>query len=197
MTQERLKNLRTLYFQVEGKGVTNYSNDELTNSGLTYRLAKSIGAVNNQAEFKALSANQCFDIVFDHFSKLMKYDQIVNKTIADIYFIQYLNSPKYATRALQKALNKNGAKIDEDGLIGPKTIAALNKTTNENKFLNDFIWEMRLEYFNIGINNPSKFQWMKGWNGRLDKVAKTFNVDLHKNNNYKYLLASTNSIKYA
>ena len=60
-------------------------------------------------------------------------------------------------------------KVTTDGIIGPKTITALNSA----KDINEKIYAARKAYFEAIVKrNPSQKKWVKGWMNRLNSVYK-------------------------
>lgn len=62
-----------------------------------------------------------------------------------------------------------------DGVIGPKTIKAINKYVEANgvELLHKQILDNRVEHYNkLVINNPQKYQkYLSGWLNRVNKIS--------------------------
>lgn len=94
----------------------------------------------------------------------MKADQIENQSIAQLCVDMAWGSGSYwAIRKMQKAIG-----VKDDGIIGPKTLAALNAKPNKEVF--DKIWNMRYEWLcNIAKKGNNK-KFLKGWLNRLNDI---------------------------
>lgn len=80
------------------------------------------------------------------------------------YLIGRKNSGYHAAKALQKVIG-----VVPDGVIGPKTIAAINSASPEKVF-NEFK-AARIKFYNdIVARNESQQVFLKGWTKR----AKSF-----------------------
>jgi len=57
--------------------------------------------------------------------------------------------------------------VTADGIVGPKTITALNN----NKEIKNKVYSARKTFFeSIVKKNPSQKKWLKGWMNRLNSV---------------------------
>lgn len=94
----------------------------------------------------------------------MKADQIENQSIAQLCVDMAWNSGLYwAIRKMQNAIG-----VKDDGIIGPKTLAALNAKPHKEVF--DKIWNMRYEWLcNIAKKGNNK-KFLKGWLNRLNDI---------------------------
>ncbi len=91
-------------------------------------------------------------------------DSISKQEIADNIYDFAVNSG--VSRAVKYA--QRVVKTEEDGIIGIKTIRAIN--SKEDNFIDEYK-SSRLEFFKrIVINNPSQNVFMKGWTSRVENV---------------------------
>jgi lysozyme family protein len=59
--------------------------------------------------------------------------------------------------------------VKADGIVGPKTIAALN-SKDARTFFNQ-IWQRRKKFLNdICVNWPTNYKLLKGWMNRLQGI---------------------------
>lgn len=95
----------------------------------------------------------------------MKGDLIENQSIAQLCVDMAWGSGSYwAIRKTQRAIG-----VKDDGIIGPKTLAALNAEPHEEVF--DKIWNMRREWLcNIAKKGNNK-KFLKGWLRRLNDIT--------------------------
>ena len=93
-----------------------------------------------------------------------KADKIADQSIANLLVDWVWGSGAYGVKIPQRIL---GVKID--GVVGPKTLAALNAQEPE-EFFNKLKQE-RADYFQrICVNTPSNKVFLKGWLRRLDGI---------------------------
>jgi Putative secretion activating protein len=91
---------------------------------------------------------------------------LLDQKIATIIFDQGVNfGISVAGKRAQKACNKLGAVLIEDGKIGPKSIYAINQT-NPVDFYLEFIKESQMHYARIVSANSSQAIFLKGWLSR-------------------------------
>jgi lysozyme family protein len=92
-------------------------------------------------------------------------DKIKKYAIAFVLFDQAVN--RGHNRAIKQAQKILG--LYQDGIIGPKTIAAINDT-NETEFLNKYLAESEKAYRSIASANPSQVVFLKGWLNRVESL---------------------------
>lgn len=107
---------------------------------------------------------------WDHIFKTIfwdkwKADQIENQSIANLLVDWLWASGSYGIKLPQKIL---GVKID--GIVGPKTIAAINNYPKGNGALFEALWTEREAYFRRIATPPSQRKFLKGWLNRLNGI---------------------------
>ena len=80
--------------------------------------------------------------------------------------------PSRASRFLQAALNDFGAKIEEDGVIGTRTIQAAWKVPNSAELALGIIAKSQSYYEKIALQGRE--QWLNGWTNRNRALRETF-----------------------
>jgi lysozyme family protein len=101
----------------------------------------------------------------EEFWDKMRLDDIASQRIADEIFIFGVNAG--TKRAIELAQLVVG--IDHDGLIGPKTLAALN-SYDENKFDIEFDKAENEYYEKLASVRPALHIYLKGWRNRANAV---------------------------
>lgn len=102
------------------------------------------------------------DIVYSVFWNKWKADTIVDQTVANMVVDWAWHSGASTIKKVQKLLG-----VTADGIVGPKTIGALNNA----KDIKSKIYQSRKAYFEAIVkNNPSQKKWLKGWMNRLNSV---------------------------
>jgi len=155
-----------------------YTNDPddkggATKYGITVRTLKAIrfdvdgdGDVTEN-DVKSLTYSQAKDILKRKYWDMIQADSIESERIAIKLFDCAVNmGPARATRIAQEALNDLRYGLVVDGLMGPKTLSALNGTDEDVFFL---FLVSRLEQFYVGLNQR---KFLKGWLRRARTLPK-------------------------
>ncbi|MCC7514430.1 MAG: hypothetical protein IT212_07040 [Bacteroidia bacterium] len=92
--------------------------------------------------------------------------QAVAEMLADAIWAGAYNA-KYAVKAIQILLNKNGFNLTVDGIVGPNTVNAINKfaTGNNEKLVLDAAYTGRKLHFEK-LGGPN----LQGWLNRLNSL---------------------------
>ena len=102
------------------------------------------------------------DIVYTMYWNKWKADTINDQTTANMVVDWVWHSGAATIKKVQALLN-----VTADGIVGPKTITALNNA----KDINNKIYQSRKAYFEAIVKkNPSQKKWLKGWMNRLNSV---------------------------
>jgi lysozyme family protein len=114
-------------------------------------------------DIKNLTLDQAREIYFRDFWSRGKYEQIEDENIAIKLFDLAVNvGINQANRLIQRALRAAGTQIVEDGIIGPITLAAINKADPT-----DLLAALKSEsagYYRLIANaNPSQQKFITGW----------------------------------
>lgn len=113
---------------------------------------------------KAIKYKEWLEILKTMFWDKWKADQINNESIALILFDWVWGSGKYGITIPQKAIG-----VTADGIVGPKTIAAVN--AKDPKQLFDLIRKERLAYIErICRSRPTNLKYKRGWLNRLNDI---------------------------
>ena len=151
---------------------TGWSNDPSDNGGATM-VGVTIGTYRSYCRYrgwktpskqdlKNISYKVWRDIVYTMFWNKWKADTIEDQTIANMAVDWVWHSGASTIKKIQALLG-----VTADGIVGPKTISALNNDDNiKNK-----IYQSRKSFFEGIVNrNPSQKKWLKGWMNRLNSV---------------------------
>lgn len=113
---------------------------------------------------KALQYVEWLEILKTMFWDRWKADQIQNPSVALILVDWVWGSGKYGITIPQTAIG-----VTADGIVGPKTIAAVN--AREPKQLFDLIKNKRVAYIErICKSRPTNLKYKKGWMNRLNDI---------------------------
>lgn len=145
-----------------------------TNFGITQKTLSSVlGRPAEKEDVKNLNRATARDIYFKFYAAPCRINLIQHKPkVALIVFDQAVNrGPIPSVTALQRVLNTlTGAELPLDGIIGLKTISALN-AADEDTVADALQDAAREAYRNIVIRNPPQNVFLKGWLARVDHYA--------------------------
>ncbi len=144
-----------------------------TNWGISLRFLQTIDKTVTKETIKNLTKEEAEDIYFAHFWLPNKYNEIKSQKVAEKVFDTSVNmGSKVGNRFLQSTLNItifNGKPLDEDGIIGKKTIDAINFLDGEDvdkNILKVYSLLQKEYYAKIVISRPEQSVFLKGWFNR-------------------------------
>ncbi|MGE0252016.1 MAG: glycoside hydrolase family 108 protein [Dongiaceae bacterium] len=144
-----------------------------TNYGISLRFLENLpdGDINKDGSIDAediasLTHEQAVDFYWREFWQRHGYERLDDNAIAAKIFDLCVNmGPKPAHRLLQRALRAVGEELIEDGVLGPKTIAAANSVLS-GELLAALKSEAAGYYRLIAALNPDQKTFLKGWLSR-------------------------------
>lgn len=93
-----------------------------------------------------------------------------------VYDFSVNSGPKTAIGSLQKALNKKGHNLVEDGFIGDKTNQAVNAV--DEKWLKRELQKSRAEHCDKIVDKfPEQKRFINGWFNRINDIGNKFGCD--------------------
>lgn len=93
----------------------------------------------------------------------MKADQIENQSVAQLCVDMCWGSgPITSIKKIQRTLG-----LKDDGIVGPKTLAALNSNPRE---VFNLLWGMRYEWLHQIAKKGNNKKFLKGWLRRLSDI---------------------------
>jgi lysozyme family protein len=117
-------------------------------------------------DIKNLTRDQAKQIYFVDFWMKAKCEQIVDENNATKFFDLAVNMGiTQAVGLIQRALRSAGQSVTEDGVIGPVTLAAINKA-DPTDLLAALKSEAAGYYRLIAQANPSQQKFINGWLNR-------------------------------
>lgn len=154
-----------------------WSNDPKDNGGATM-VGVTIGTYRSYCRYKGkttpsitdlknITYKEWRDIVHTMFWSKWKADLIEDQSVANMVVDWvWASGQGIGIKRVQKILG-----ITADGIVGPKTIAAVNSANSSDLFTK--IYNARAAHFNsIVKNNPSQKKWLNGWMNRLNYIYK-------------------------
>lgn len=167
-----IKILSPFILSFEG-GFVNHPNDNghETNKGVTIATWKKQGYDKDGDgdidvdDLKLISDDDAVNVILrPHYWNRWKADQIKSQSLANILVDWVWGSGVSGIKIPQQLLG-----VTADGIVGPKTLAALNAQKPEAFF--NLIKNRREQFFNTIVkNNPSQKVFLKGWLRRLNSI---------------------------
>lgn len=135
-----------------------------TNKGVTIATFRSVfGQDKTVEDLKRMTDDQWMTIFKKYFWDKWSATSITSQAIANLLVDWVWASGAYGIKLPQKVL---GVKID--GVVGAKTLAAINNYPNQQELFRK-LWKEREDFFNrIGTGTQKKF--LKGWLNRLNGI---------------------------
>lgn len=113
------------------------------------------------AQLKAITLSEWLDILRTFYWDKMKADQIRNQSIANLCVDNVWGSGTGYIKQIQLV-----AGVTPDGIVGPKTLAAINNADQRQLFAR-LAEKRRIFYMNICLSKNSNKKFLKGWMNRL------------------------------
>ena len=157
ITDERFEHAVSFVLAHEG----GYSNDIDDDGGETkFGISKRIYP---DLDINALTVEQAKAIYKRDFWEPQLYKDIKNVNLATKVFDLAVNmGSNWAHRLVQRSLRATGQDILEDGILGPMTLAAINKAD-----LTDLLAALKSEaagyYRTLAATKPKRAKFLKGW----------------------------------
>lgn len=122
------------------------------------------GKIVRYARFPQL--NESVKSFFKNMWDKINMSEVDSQNVANIIFDFYVNSENSAAKAIQRIVG-----VEADGVIGPKTITAINRQKPESLFSSILAYREDF-YRNIVKRDPSQARFLNGWLNRLKPFAK-------------------------
>jgi hypothetical protein len=147
----------------EGGYLEDHATGEVSKFGLTAEFLRSIGLPHDRDSIRNLTREQAIEIYREHWWEKYGFERIQDQRVATKFFDLAVNlGPQRATRLLQQALNHCGAQVAVDGILGERTIAAVNQVPPEC-----VLAELRAlaaeHYRSLAAKDPKYLPYLKGW----------------------------------
>ena len=135
-----------------------------TNKGVTLATFRTwFGANKTVNDLKALTDEQWIYIFLNGYWNQCKASEINNQSVANIIVDwAWASGPKTAIKKVQSIVG-----TDIDGIVGPKTLAAINNA--EPRQLFNKIKAARLQFVeNLAEQRPKDKKFLQGWKNRIN-----------------------------
>lgn len=137
-----------------------------TNKGITIGTFRQFyGKDATVEQLKNITDEQWLRIFKAGYWDKWKADEIVNQSIANIVVDwAWASGPVTSIKQVQAILG-----VDSDGIVGPRTLAAINSA--DQRILFDDIHDARLRFVdNIVLRDPTQARFIKGWKNRINDI---------------------------
>ena len=163
---DRFERIFDYLLMVEGE----YSNDKhdkggKTKYGITEEDARDFGY---KGDMQDLTKDFAKNIYLKKYYLGNKLDKVVNDKVALSVCDFIVNGGAWGAKKAQAALNELGFDLRVDGILGEKSLAALNEV-DEAKFLEKYHDLQRRYYRVLAANKPSQKKFLTGWINRVDR----------------------------
>lgn len=156
---------KAIHFVLSAEG--GISNDSADSGGLTkYGISHAAYPSINIAK---LTLSEAITIYYnDYWTKNKCY--LFSDNIGIVLFDTAVNcGNKTAIKCLQKAVNNKGSKLNIDGIIGTKTIQAIQQY--KDCYIVNGMLAFRLKYYtHIVKHKPSQVRFIRGWVNRVSDL---------------------------
>lgn len=166
---ERFNKFLAYIFEVEG-GFTDDENDRggATNFGITEEEAREFGYTG---DMQNLTKDFAKNIYLKKYYLGNKLNKITDDRVALSIFDWAVNSGRRGIKKAQIVANKFGASLIVDGIIGNKTLEAIN-SINPEAFLKEYHEMQRTFYKNLAAKDSTQEDFLKGWLNRVEIKEK-------------------------
>lgn len=166
---DRFEKFLDYIFEVEG-GFTDDENDRggATNFGIIEEEAREFGYTG---DMRNLTKDFAKNIYLKKYYLGNKLDKILNDKVALSIFDWAVNSGGRGIKKAQIVANKFGANLVIDGIVGKKTLEAIN-AIDPKMFLNEYHEMQRTFYKNLAARDSLQEGFLKGWLNRVDRKEK-------------------------
>lgn len=145
-----------------------------TNIGITYAVWSNMYGKGNDIRFFNMSNEDWFNVFKTLYWNSVRASEFDSQNVAILVTgMAWGSGKKQAVNSLQQAILNCSIKVDKDGVLGNKTIAAANSIPPQILF--DAIADERERFFRyIGRPGSKNAKFLKGWLNRLADYKKTF-----------------------
>jgi hypothetical protein len=147
----------------EGGYLEDHTTGEISKFGLTAEFLRSIGRPHDRDSIRNLSREQAIQIYREHWWERYGFERLQDQRLATKFFDLAVNlGPQRATRLLQQALVHCGARVEVDGLLGERTIAAANEAPAECVL--GHLRALAAEHYrSLAAKDPKYLPYLEGW----------------------------------
>ena len=165
MTREELNKILIDLAQVEGNGVFIEADGTTSFNGFNqktydaFRKNKGLPA----KDVRSISVGESLDLLKEEFVERNGIEKLPDQFKSLVVDTAFNSGPKNAAILVQRTVG-----AEEDGIIGPKTLAKLEEFTKEKDFIEEFS-NSRVDFI-LNSNKPEVQQFQTGIINRIENV---------------------------
>ena len=148
------------------------NNAGAVNFGITQQFLRSIGRPATVEDVRALTREEAIALYREYFWDRLRISEIRDQRLAEVLFFAVVNmGPSRPVRYLQQGLCELRSKVNVDGVIGPRTLAAINKLgpNQSAALLLSLKQKLLARYRELAERNPALYgDDLRGWLARLE-----------------------------
>jgi lysozyme family protein len=143
----------------------------ITNYGISLRFLKNVGddlnqdGMVNHVDIRDMSRSQAIQLYYDQFWLKYRYDRLPQRLAAKVFDMAINMGPRQAHRLLQRTLNKLGARLVVDGIMGPATRSAIDDF--KTAWIMPELIVAQADFYRMLVESkPVRGKWLRGWLNR-------------------------------
>lgn len=121
--------------------------------------------VTTVTDLRAMTASEWLDIYKEMYWDRCRADEIHSQSVANMLVDWKWTSGTAGVKAAQRALG-----VPADGVVGPRTLAAINNAPNQRHLFNQLAAARHSFYRRIVQANPSQQKFLQGWLNRGNAI---------------------------
>lgn len=123
----------------------------------------SFAAPGSADDIKKLTEAQAIEVYRKCWWDFFGYERVLDQINATKVFDAAVNMPRPSAHACaQQAASAAGQPVDDDGIFGPRTVAAIN-ACQPKAWLNAMVVRMKGYYVDLVTNHHADPDWLDGW----------------------------------
>lgn len=149
----------------------------ITNFGVSLRFALTVGDANGDGkldldldgdgdvdpdDIRKMEQEDAVEVYYKHWWLKYGYDKLPQMVGAKVFDLSINMGARQAHKILQRALNLFQKRLTEDGVIGPKTLAAA-KSVDASELYKVVCDEAAWFYRRLAAQRPKLAKFLKGW----------------------------------
>jgi len=129
-------------------------------------------------DIKNITVDQAKYIYYNDYWKPLKLDEVLNdETAAHLFDIAVNTGKSRAVRMAQDTLNELGFNLTSDGIMGSKTLHAINGSSPSS--FNTILKNKRIKFYNdLALRSDTYKKYLKGWIKRANSFGGAVTIGL-------------------
>lgn len=172
MNRELIAKIASNISKVEGAGVFVEADGTVSFNGMNQKTYDAYRKRKDKPirDVKQIQYGEFLDILEEDFIKPNGINKLPEDVLPIVVDMSFNSGPGNAARMLQRTVG-----AEEDGIIGPNTLKALEKYRNENNFIDGFT--KTRENFIMESQDPKVIKYRDGILNRINNVRDIYSSD--------------------